>query len=152
MAKESDDTEELVHLLWRVARLFRQSGRGNDRFTPAERFLLWQLWRYAELRGTSGGIRVTELARSLSLTTAAVTQLVRKLEWEGVVQRGRLAEDRRAVTVSLTEAGIATWQRLQAEKRFFFRRLLAQIDPGDRRELRRILRQLLEEAADAEAP
>ena len=47
----------------------------------------------------------TELARDLGLTSSAATALVDRLERRGVAVRTRHANDRRRLTVSLTERG-----------------------------------------------
>lgn len=55
----------------------------------------------------------TELARDLGLTSSAATALVDRLERRGVATRTRDANDRRRLTVSLTERGEALAVRSQ---------------------------------------
>jgi DNA-binding MarR family transcriptional regulator len=54
-----------------------------------------------------GPLRPGELADVLELTSGGLTYLVNQLETDGLVERsyGQLAEDRRAVVISLTERG-----------------------------------------------
>jgi DNA-binding MarR family transcriptional regulator len=51
------------------------------------------------------GLRVSELAATFGITASSITQLVTGLEERGYVGRTMDPEDRRAVRVSLTEAG-----------------------------------------------
>ena len=51
------------------------------------------------------GVRAQELERSIHLTQSALSRAIARLEKEGLVKRGMCAEDRRGVTVGLTEAG-----------------------------------------------
>jgi DNA-binding MarR family transcriptional regulator len=57
-----------------------------------------------------GPLRPGELADVLELTSGGLTYLVNQLEADGLVERsyGLLAEDRRAVVISLTERGAET--------------------------------------------
>jgi len=55
----------------------------------------------------------TDLARDLGLTSSAATALVDRLERRGVAARTRHANDRRRLSVSLTEDGVALAVRSQ---------------------------------------
>ncbi|MEA2221013.1 MAG: hypothetical protein QOJ35_3639 [Solirubrobacteraceae bacterium] len=56
---------------------------------------------------SDGPRRITELAELERLAQPTMTLLVKRLEQQGLVDRGRQADDRRVVLVSLTEAGTA---------------------------------------------
>jgi len=51
------------------------------------------------------GVRISDLARRLNVATPTATQVIKKLESTGHVERRRSAEDKRIVQVFLTERG-----------------------------------------------
>ncbi|HVY05306.1 MAG TPA: MarR family transcriptional regulator [Burkholderiales bacterium] len=63
-----------------------------------------QLWALSEIHARPG-IRVTELAQSMSLHQSTVSNLIEKLASSGHVQRLREAGDNRIVRLRLTSAG-----------------------------------------------
>jgi DNA-binding MarR family transcriptional regulator len=67
------------------------------------------LSQYALLAGLSErhGARVRELARDAGITASTATRILDALERREIVRRDRAAEDRRAVTVTLTDHGRA---------------------------------------------
>jgi DNA-binding MarR family transcriptional regulator len=62
-----------------------------------------------------GPRRITELAEFERLAQPTMTQLVKRLERNGLVTRERQADDGRVVLVNLTEAGIAAVEDLRAQ-------------------------------------
>ncbi|KPC49782.1 MarR family winged helix-turn-helix transcriptional regulator [Amantichitinum ursilacus] len=56
----------------------------------------------------------TELARAIDHDAGAMTRLLDKLEEKGYLRRQPHQEDRRALQISLTEAGQALWATMQA--------------------------------------
>jgi DNA-binding MarR family transcriptional regulator len=66
------------------------------------------LSQYALLSGLGRhGARVRELARGAGITASTATRILDALERREIVRRNRAAEDRRAVTVTLTDHGRA---------------------------------------------
>ncbi len=65
------------------------------------------LSQYALVAGLSErrGARVRELARDAGITASTATRILDALERRDIVRRDRAAEDRRAVTVTLTDHG-----------------------------------------------
>jgi DNA-binding MarR family transcriptional regulator len=65
------------------------------------------LSQYALLEALSGWrtARVAELADEAGVTASTATRILDTLERRGIVRRQRAREDRRAVTVSLTDTG-----------------------------------------------
>ncbi len=51
------------------------------------------------------GITAGELARNVSLSQATITDIVKRLESRGLLQRERCGEDKRRINVKLTEQG-----------------------------------------------
>jgi DNA-binding MarR family transcriptional regulator len=62
-----------------------------------------------------GPRRITELAEFERLAQPTMTQLVKRLEQNGLVTRERQADDGRVVVVDLTEAGIAAVEDFRAQ-------------------------------------
>ncbi len=65
------------------------------------------LSQYALLQGLADGgrARVVELANAAGVTAPTATRILDALERRGIVERRRVAEDRRGVTITLTPAG-----------------------------------------------
>ncbi|TDD79369.1 MarR family transcriptional regulator [Actinomadura darangshiensis] len=80
----------------------------------------------------SGPRRVTELAAFEGVTQPAMTQLVSRLEREGMAERRALPGDRRGVAVHLTEAGRAELARRRAAQAKRLAELLAGLPAADR--------------------
>jgi DNA-binding MarR family transcriptional regulator len=72
------------------------------------------LWLYGRARENRGGFRVSELASAFNITASGITQLVTSLEEQGHISRRMDPEDRRAVLVSLTDAGLRLAQSMWA--------------------------------------
>ncbi|MBD2892716.1 MarR family winged helix-turn-helix transcriptional regulator [Actinomadura nitritigenes] len=79
-----------------------------------------------------GPCRVTELAALEGVTQPAMTQLVSRLEREGLAERRALAGDRRVVAVHLTDAGRADLARRRAGQAKRLAELLAGLPSSDR--------------------
>ncbi len=75
--------------------------------------------------------RITELAAEEHVTQPAITLLVNRLAERGWVQRGPDPSDRRAVLVSLTEAGKQTFAQLRAEYRALLHEEMATLDDAE---------------------
>jgi DNA-binding MarR family transcriptional regulator len=64
-----------------------------------------QLWLMAEL-SRNPGLKVTELANSMSIHHSTACSLLDKLAKKGLIIRERICRDQRVVTVKLTQDGI----------------------------------------------
>jgi DNA-binding MarR family transcriptional regulator len=79
-----------------------------------------------------GPHRMTELAASEQVTQSAITQMVTKLEREGLVAREPDPSDGRAVLVRVTEAGAAIVEGRRAERRNGLAELAGQLSAAER--------------------
>lgn len=61
---------------------------------------------------TAGPMTATELARSVDLDGGAMTRQLDQLEAKGYLRRQPHEQDRRALRIDLTEAGVALWKHL----------------------------------------
>jgi DNA-binding MarR family transcriptional regulator len=75
--------------------------------------------------------RITELAAEERVTQPAITLLVNRLAERGWVERVPDPTDGRAVLVSLTPAGEATFEQLRAEYRALLHEEMATLDDAD---------------------
>lgn len=90
----------------------------------------------------SGKASVTDLARAADLHPGAMTRLLDKLEARGLLVREADPDDRRALHIHLTEAGLAMWRDIdQCGKRVRERALLG-MDDATRTQLTRLLEQV----------
>jgi DNA-binding MarR family transcriptional regulator len=61
---------------------------------------------------TAGATTATELARAVDLDGGAMTRQLDQLEAKGYLRRQPHEQDRRALRIDLTEAGVALWKHL----------------------------------------
>ena len=68
---------------------------------------------------SGGSMTQRELAEALPISTATLSEVISKLEGEGLVERSRSASDKRQLTVVLTDAGKGRAEELLGQfKRF----------------------------------
>ncbi|MFD7312292.1 MarR family winged helix-turn-helix transcriptional regulator [Promicromonospora sp. NPDC059942] len=82
--------------------------------------------------------RMVDLAQLLGIEKAALTGLVDRAERRGLLERGPVPGDRRAVQVSLTDAGTQAVAAFEAGVTSALDGLLATLPAGDRPEFRRL--------------
>lgn len=82
---------------------------------------------------TSGPKRLSDLAASEQVTQPAVTQLVSKLEAEGLLERRPDPSDGRAVLVHATAEGVAVVAGRRADRLAQLEQLTSQLSADDRR-------------------
>lgn len=78
-----------------------------------------------------GPTRLTELAWSTGVSQPAMTQLVGRMEREGLVIRLIDPEDARATLVEITGAGRAVWGELKVSRRDRLAELLDTLSPDE---------------------
>ncbi|MFD5468270.1 MarR family winged helix-turn-helix transcriptional regulator [Kitasatospora sp. NPDC127059] len=94
-----------------------------------------------------GPLRLSELTASEQVTQPAITQLVTRLERDGLVRRGPDPTDRRAVLVHLTPAGRAVVDRRRGDRVARLTALTGHLDEHRRQSVAAALPALLEMAA-----
>lgn len=90
-----------------------------------------------------GSLKVSELADTLNLTSAAITGLTDKLCSQNYAERERATDDRRVVYVSITEEGVNAIDVVKETYRAMIERLFDQLSKEDIQHLRRIFAQML---------
>ncbi|MEU5578848.1 MarR family transcriptional regulator [Streptomyces huasconensis] len=103
--------------------------------------------------------RLTELIASEQLSQPGLTQLVKRLERDGLVERGRDPRDGRAVLVHITQKGRNLGESCRGERAEQLTPLIALLTPEERRALagalpalRRLTRLGRADAEDAAGP
>ena len=93
-----------IHLVRRVS----QAAHG-DEITPARQSLL-------SVKVFGGAVTVSELARTENVSVPAVTRMLDALETDGLAYREPSEDDRRAVNVLPTEAGLHVMEAARARR------------------------------------
>lgn len=119
---------EVVRGLWR--REINELTSGT--ITPPQIFILIYLNKMNELR-------MTDIARYLSVTTAAATGLVDRLVKGGYVQRVYDPSDRRIIKVKLTPKGIDVVKKILMNKVLRIKEIFGKLSAGDREDYLRVL-------------
>lgn len=89
-----------------------------------------------------GTASVTDLARAAEVNPGAMTRLLDKLEARGLLVRDADPQDRRALHIRLTDAGMAIWRDVDQCGARVRERALSGIDEADRERLTRLLEQV----------
>jgi DNA-binding MarR family transcriptional regulator len=100
------------------------------RLTPREELSLTAASTLRRLE-RSGPHRLCELHVPEGVSQPAMTQLVTRLEREGLARRSSDPDDGRAVVVSITEAGLAAVARRRAGRQEALSALLHRLPPED---------------------
>ena len=79
---------------------------------------------------STGSVRVKDISDELGITPGAVSQSVDHLVSRGLLVRCQAEDDRRAVSIRLSERGLELNSHLDTSFNALFQRLLADIEPG----------------------
>jgi DNA-binding MarR family transcriptional regulator len=109
----------------------------QDFDTTLSRFdFMAQLERYPD------GLRMNELSKRLMVTGGNITGLTDQLEREGLVVRRLDTEDRRAITVKLTDHGLQRFRQMAARHEQWIVELLSGLNQEEKQTMLRLLRKL----------
>lgn len=125
-ARGHDRVQDVFHSFRRVQQAFYQKllkAAQPHGITPVQILVLKALSERSPMR-------LTELAERMHLGNSTTSGIVDRLEKAGLIARERGQTDRRAVKLSLTEAGAAVWQRTD-ETRMELLRPLLQLQDSD---------------------
>lgn len=101
MANKADTVADIIDNLRRVFHVVNEQSKKAKRKTGLTGPQLWAIKVIAD----SSPIKVSDLARKIYLHPATVVGIIDRLEIHGLVTRMRSKDDRRVVTVELTETG-----------------------------------------------
>lgn len=114
---------ELVVVLEHLVTFIRQVSTAGGLSVPASSTL--------NRLGRDGPHGLTELANAQGVSQPGMTQLITRMEREGLVRRTANSDDRRAVLVEATDAGLDLLERRRAERTKALQHLLDRLDPQD---------------------
>jgi DNA-binding MarR family transcriptional regulator len=132
-----DDADALVQLSRLVQGAFARIADRHG-LTPVQGRLLCVL-----AQGPRG---MTELARCCGVEKAALTGLVDRAERRGLAERAPVPGDRRALNVTLTEAGRRSAAAFHADVTTELSQLLSPLAPPDREQLRTAMAKITKSA------
>ena len=89
--------------------------------------------RLLRLLAREGAMPVGRLAGELGVTAAAATQMLDGLQARGLLERQRLGEDRRVITIALTDVGRARAQESREHHRRLFEAALGGLSDAELR-------------------
>jgi len=96
--------------------------------------------QFVTIKKLAGGIAsVTDLARAAELNPGAMTRLLDRLEDKGLIERVADPEDRRALHIHLTDAGVAIWRDIDQCGQRVHDRAFGDMAQDDRNQLLRLL-------------
>jgi DNA-binding MarR family transcriptional regulator len=119
----SGSSEELFVAFEQLVRYVRQVSTAGGLSTAAST-MLGRL-------GREGPQRLTELARAEGVSQPGMTQLVTRMERDGLVRRIASTDDRRGVLVEATDAGTDLVRQRRAERAEALRKLMDRLDPQE---------------------
>jgi DNA-binding MarR family transcriptional regulator len=135
---------DVLPVVAQLVRLLRQTDT-SDGLSPVATAVLNRLSR-------TGAERLTDLARSQRASQPGMTQLVGRLQRDGLVRRVPHPEDGRGVLVEATDLGREVLGRVEAEYSAALDALLDRLDPADREAIGAGLPALTRLAAAADEP
>jgi DNA-binding MarR family transcriptional regulator len=100
------------------------------------------------LIGLNPGTSQNDVASTLVFKKSAVTKLIKTLEDRGLVQREKVAADKRYNALTLTEAGHAKFERINQRMREQHEALLAPFSADEKQQLFGLLNRLLDHMAE----
>src|ERR1700730_9776946 len=96
----------------------------------------------AQLERHPDGLRMSELSKRLMVSGGNVTGITDQLEREKLVARTLNREDRRAITVKLTETGLKRFREMAARHEHWIIELLGALNQEDKQVMLGMLRKL----------
>lgn len=96
----------------------------------------------------SGPMTATELARAVDLDGGAMTRQLDQLESKGYLRRQPHEQDRRALRIELTEAGVALWKHLYESNAATLERAQRSLSAVERERLHDYLGRVLDALRD----
>ncbi len=117
----------------------------HGRFKPMHLDVTVAQLTVLRLMADSGPMRVSDVAREIGLSASSVTGLFDRLEAEGYVERRRGQEDRREVTVRLTDVARRILDDTQAQIVTEVERLFAPLSDEDLETITRLIAKLVQD-------
>ena len=137
VTSRAKSVESVMHALMSIGRLMRQR-------PSAETLDIGTFW-LLKMVGTSGTVRVTDLASSCNLDVSTVSRHLAQLYKAGMIERAPDPVDRRAHRVKLSSAGQEALTAALQARRELLERSLEGWAPSDLEQLDQVLTRLVED-------
>ncbi|RTZ45870.1 MarR family transcriptional regulator [Candidimonas sp. SYP-B2681] len=89
----------------------------------------------AQLQRTPGGMKMSELSRHMMVTNGNITGITDQLEKEGLVERIKVATDRRSSIIRLTAKGKRSFRKMAKSHEEWIRSMFAGLSEKNRASL-----------------
>lgn len=119
-----EELEAVIQQLVRLMHLFERDQIEAREFSSAQFYTLLSIRR-------NPGITIGELSDRLFTATSTTSRVVDKLVRQGYVQRSEAPSDRRAVLLTLTDAGTTAITELQEQVSSYYQDILEHIPAGN---------------------
>ncbi|MFS0780726.1 MarR family winged helix-turn-helix transcriptional regulator [Bacillus sp. 1P06AnD] len=133
---ERSSTAELILAFMQFHKLNWQRSAVDDH-NPSEMRLLISIFEVNRHRGKD--VKAAELSRILHISPSSVTQLLNKLEKDGLLMRQMSERDRRSMLVSLTDEGIKAADQGRQRIAAVFEELVGYLGEKDSRQLTELM-------------
>ncbi|WP_222854280.1 MarR family winged helix-turn-helix transcriptional regulator [Fodinicola acaciae] len=129
----------------RIHLLAKHMSRPRQRSLEAQGLQQWEFQTLKLLRRRGRPYEATpgELAAAIGLSPAAMTKRLDGMERSGYVRRSHDSQDRRRVTVRLTQAGMKAWSQAIDEQGRVEQKLVHALNADQQDQLAALLRQML---------
>ena len=133
-----------IRIVGRISRLSRGIDRQLKTVFDQHGLEAWEYDLLAALRrsGDPFELNAGDLLAALMITSGAVTNRLDRLEQRGLLQRTKVAEDRRVVRVRLTAAGRTAIDSALPDHLANEATILGELTIAERRQLERLLRKV----------
>lgn len=129
-------------LLYRLYRIHVTAGRGVVQLCDALHGITRREWRVLSFLAENEGVLSSELAQRATLDRARTSRTLSSLADKRLIERRPKPSDRREVHVFLSERGRAVHDDIFPRIADINQRLVADLSPGDRQVLDRVLMQV----------
>jgi DNA-binding MarR family transcriptional regulator len=133
--EDTDVSRSVIRQLRMIIRTLQGHSHAVERACGISAAQLWALWELHR----SPGLKVSDLARRLSVHASTISNLLDKLEQGGLVERQRRERDQRIVRLYVTPAGSTLLEQAPAAPQGELNRALEAMDVDQRIALDRAL-------------
>jgi DNA-binding MarR family transcriptional regulator len=96
------DVLKRFRLIFRAIQRYSQLVETSCGLSNAQLWAIWAIWEISQ----HPGIRVTELAKAMSIHQSTASNLLEKLVKKGMIRKNRISEDQRIVSLFITDDGM----------------------------------------------
>ncbi|HIT45032.1 MAG TPA: MarR family transcriptional regulator [Candidatus Aphodovivens excrementavium] len=135
-----EKTDDLITLFHKVNKVIGGTSAQNGRQRPGQIRILGML-----SEAENGEMDQRELLKNLPVKAGSLSEILRKLERNGCIERRRNEDDKRGIIVTITESGRVLYRESEVFKADLEDRLFGSFPAEKREQLVSLLSELLEE-------